>query len=580
MESGLDEKESTRESLLERQKRKGGLRTMPFIIANESFEKVASFGLAPNMIKYLMNDYHMDMATGSNVLFLWNAANNLTPVFGAFIADSYVGRFRMIGLGSIVSFLGMVLLWSTTVVPQARPPPCDQSTYTCLPPSALQLTLLCCSFGLLSLGAGGIRSSSLAFGADQLDTKYGLKNARAMESYFGWYYFWATFSVLLAMSCIVYIQDNSGWAFGFGVPAMLMFLATLSFFLASPFYVKLMANSGLIRGLVQVVVASVRNRHISLSSQGEDVLYHSKRGSMLQLPSEKLRFLNKACIIQDPLHDLTPDGMASNPWTLCTVDQVEELKALIKIIPLWTTGIMVSVSISQPSFPLLQATSMDRHVTPNFEIPAASFGMFVVISAMLWIVLYDRVILPVASKIMKKPVYLSAKQRMGIGCLLSFIAMAVTAVVEGIRRTNAIEVAHNNSEMRTAMSALWLVPQYWLCGLAEASNAVAQNEFYFSELPRSMSSVAANLIGVSMGAASLLAGFILSTIDDVTGSGERESWISSDINKGHYDYYFWILSGLSLVNFMYFLACSKAYGPGVGEGQRAWDAGEEEIREE
>lgn len=84
------------------------------------------------------------------------------------------------------------------------------------------------------------------------------------------------------------------------------------------------------------------------------------------------RFLNRACTIRNPEQDLNPDGKASDPWSLCTVDQVEELKALLKVIPLWSTGIMMAVNISQNSFPLLQAASMDRHITSNFEIPAGS----------------------------------------------------------------------------------------------------------------------------------------------------------------------------------------------------------------
>lgn len=73
--------------------------------ANESFEKVASYGLLPNMILYLMKDYNLGFAKGNNVLFFWSAATNFMPLLGAFLADSYLGRFLTIGFGSIASFL-------------------------------------------------------------------------------------------------------------------------------------------------------------------------------------------------------------------------------------------------------------------------------------------------------------------------------------------------------------------------------------------------------------------------------------------------------------------------------------------
>ncbi|MFS8000162.1 putative proton-dependent oligopeptide transporter family, MFS transporter superfamily [Helianthus anomalus] len=97
--------ELSHETHLSTRRKKGGLVTMPFIIANEAFEKVASYGLVPNMILYLMSDYKISVAKGTNILFLWTAASNFAPVLGAFLSDSYLGRFLTIGLGSCFSLL-------------------------------------------------------------------------------------------------------------------------------------------------------------------------------------------------------------------------------------------------------------------------------------------------------------------------------------------------------------------------------------------------------------------------------------------------------------------------------------------
>jgi peptide/histidine transporter 3/4 len=75
------------------------------LTANEAFEKVASYGLIPNMILYLMRDYSVGVAKGTNILFLWTAGTNFMPILGALISDSYLGRFLTIGLGSISSLL-------------------------------------------------------------------------------------------------------------------------------------------------------------------------------------------------------------------------------------------------------------------------------------------------------------------------------------------------------------------------------------------------------------------------------------------------------------------------------------------
>lgn len=231
----------------------------------------------------------------------------------------------------------------------------------------------------------------------------------------------------------------------------------------------------------------------------------------------------------------------------------------------------MSVTISQNSFPVLQAASMDRHITPYFEIPAGSFSVFLVITITLWITLYDRVVLPLASKIRGKPCRLNEKKRMGIGLFFSCMSMAAMAVAESVRRELAIEEGFSDDPKAVvSMSAMWLLPHYIFSGLGEAFNAIAQNEFYYSQLPKSMSSIATTLFGLGMSVASLVASFILSTVDNVTKKG-GESWVSSNINKAHYDYYFWLLTGLCSANLMYFLFCSKAYGPCEGERSRVLD---------
>lgn len=271
--------------------------------------------------------------------------------------------------------------------------------------------------------------------------------------------------------------------------------------------------------------------------------------------------MNKACIIRNREQDIGPDGSASNPWNLCTVEQVEELKAIVKVIPMWSTGIMMSINVSQNTFQILQANSMDRHIG-SFQVPAASFAMFVVISLALWVVVYDRVLLPLASKIRGKPVRLDVKTRMGIGLILSFMAMVVSAVVENVRRRRAIREGFlDNAHAVVGMSALWLIPQHCLNGLAEAFNGIGQTEFYYSEFPKSMSSIASSLFGLGMAVASLLASVILSAVDNLTSRKGKASWVSSNINRGHYDYYYWVLAVMSFVNLLYFLFCSWAYGP-------------------
>ncbi|KAK6914868.1 Proton-dependent oligopeptide transporter family [Dillenia turbinata] len=578
MEIVKDEKVMDKQAKVPRRK-KGGLIAIPFIMANDSFEKVASNGLLPNMILYLTRDYNMELARGTNIIFYWSAATNFMPLLGAFISDSFLGRFLTIIFGSIASLLGTTLFWLTTMIPGTKPPSCNQSSQNCVSPNAAQLAMLISSFVLMSIGAGGIRPCALAFGADQLIKENNSKSERLVGSFFGWYYASSSISVLVALTAIVYIQERMGWKVGFGVPAILMLLATLFFLVASKLYVKRKASKSLLTGLVQVLVAAFKKRKLALPPHISEGRYHRREDSTLNMPTTHLRFLNKACMIKNPDEEIASDGSAMDPWNLCTVEQVEELKALIKVLPLWSTGIIQTLDMSQHTFVLVQAGSMDRHLTSGFQIPAGSFAVFGIITVAVWIAVYDRAIIPLASKIRGRPTRLGVKLRMGIGVFLSCMAMVVSAIVETFRRRKA-KGLQNNPNAVVPMSAMWLAPQLCLGGLSEAFNAIAQIEFYYSEFPKSMSSIATSFLGLGIAFGNLLASVIVDLVDGYTRRGGKVSWVSKNINEGRYDYYYWILAVLCFINVGYFIICGWIYGPCAEELNGVQEEKVPEVEEE
>lgn len=246
-----------------------------------------------------------------------------------------------------------------------------------------------------------------------------------------------------------------------------------------------------------------------------------------------------------------------DPWSVSTVEKVESLKSLIKIVPVWSSGFLLFATISQ-NFSTLQAKTMNRHITSWFEIPAASFTMFMVLTLTIWIAFYDRILVPFLAKYTHEPRGLQTKTRMGIGLLISILAMVVSAVVETIRRHLARSV--ENPGLTVDLSAMWLVPQYALLGLAEAFNAIGQMEFYYSELPKNMSSLAMAVFTVSMAISGVVGSLLINVVNSVTSEGGKVSWLTSDINEGHIDYYYWLLSFLNLLNFFYFWICCRVHG--------------------
>lgn len=78
---------------------------MHIFAGNETFERLATFGLLANFMVYLTREYHMDQVSASNVIFIWSGVTNFAPLVGAFISDAYVGRFPTIAFASLASLL-------------------------------------------------------------------------------------------------------------------------------------------------------------------------------------------------------------------------------------------------------------------------------------------------------------------------------------------------------------------------------------------------------------------------------------------------------------------------------------------
>lgn len=220
-----------------------------------------------------------------------NYNNNQWPALWCTVCVSIkpVNQSCFLALVCVGAVQGMVLLWLTTLIPLSKPL-CNQFTDSCHnSPTTIHLLILHSSFALMSIGAGGIRSSSLAFGVDQLSKSD--RDAGIQESYFSCYYAAVSMASLIGLTVVVYIQDYMGWAVGFGIPVILMLIATVSFFLASPFYVMAEVKRNMISGIAQVLVASYKNRSLQLSHETEDGTYHLEMGSDLLMPTEKLRYV-------------------------------------------------------------------------------------------------------------------------------------------------------------------------------------------------------------------------------------------------------------------------------------------------
>ena len=104
------------------------------------------------------------------------------------------------------------------------------------------------------------------------------------------------------------------------------------------------------------------------------------------------RFLAKAMIARE-------DG--AEP---CSGRDVEDAKALVRLIPIWITSVVSTIPYAQfMTFFTKQGVTVDRRILPGLEIPAASLLSFIGVSILISVPFYEHVFLPLARMITKKP---------------------------------------------------------------------------------------------------------------------------------------------------------------------------------
>nr|GMC74340.1 protein NRT1/ PTR FAMILY 2.11-like [Ipomoea batatas] len=82
-----------------------GIKAMPFVIGNETFEKLGTIGTSSNLLVYLTTVFNMKSITATNLINIFNGTCNFGTLLGAFLCDTYLGRYKTLGIASISSFL-------------------------------------------------------------------------------------------------------------------------------------------------------------------------------------------------------------------------------------------------------------------------------------------------------------------------------------------------------------------------------------------------------------------------------------------------------------------------------------------
>ncbi|KAH7545071.1 hypothetical protein FEM48_Zijuj01G0054300 [Ziziphus jujuba var. spinosa] len=251
----------------------GGTRTSLLILTAFGFENMATLALAVNLVTYFNEVMHYELADAANQLTNYMGVSYILSIVMATLADTFVGRFNTVLIAGFLEFSGLALLTAQSHYPQLKPPICNvfDPTSHCEKLSGGNAALLSIALYMLAAGASGVKAALPSHGADQFDEK-DPKEAKQMSSFFNLLLLAVCVGGAVSITLIVWIQDNRGWDWGFGISTIAMFLGVVIFAAGLPMYrIQVVQGSTAIIEILQVYVAAIRNRKLKLPENPEDL---------------------------------------------------------------------------------------------------------------------------------------------------------------------------------------------------------------------------------------------------------------------------------------------------------------------
>uniref|UniRef100_A0A671DZ56 Solute carrier family 15 member 2 n=1 Tax=Rhinolophus ferrumequinum TaxID=59479 RepID=A0A671DZ56_RHIFE len=191
--------------------------SIAFIVVNEFCERFSYYGMKAVLTLYFLYFLHWTEDTSTSVYHAFNSLCYFTPILGAAIADSWLGKFK------VLSLVGL---------------------------------------SLIALGTGGIKPCVAAFGGDQFEQKHEEERAR----YFSVFYLSINAGSLISTFITPMLRGDvqcfggDCYALAFGVPGLLMVIALVVFAMGSKMYKKTPPEGNIVTQVVKCIWFAVSNR--------------------------------------------------------------------------------------------------------------------------------------------------------------------------------------------------------------------------------------------------------------------------------------------------------------------------------
>jgi len=437
-------------------------RQIPYIIANEGCERFSFYGmrniLTPFLITTLLMFLPEDMRTGEakHVFHTFVIGVYFFPLLGGWLADRYFGKYNTVFWLSLVYCAG----------------------HACLAIFEDNVNGFYFGLFLIALGSGGIKPLVASFVGDQFD-QTNKDKAKVVFDAFYWIINFGSFFASLLMPLLL---RDYGPAWAFGVPGILMFIATMVFWSGKKKYVHVPPAPANPHSFMQVAKTALLAREPGQGRPGLNVALVGAAGAVLSLAmSAQWGFVIGACtalVLLMAFGGIGASMQLDRARGVHPQEAVDGVRAVLRILivfalvtPFW------SLFDQKASTWIVQANAMTTQVSFlgwSFDVIPAQMQALNPLLVMILIPVNNLLLFPMLRKLGIEP---SPLRRMTAGIVLSAAAWIVVG---------NLQVALDAGD---PVSIAWQIAPYALLTLGEVLVSATGLEFAYSQAPASMKGV-------------------------------------------------------------------------------------------
>jgi POT family proton-dependent oligopeptide transporter len=399
-----------------------------YIIGNEAAERFSFYGMRSILTVFMVNHLLFNQADAKALYHLFVSACYLTPILGAYISDRFLGKYKTIMYISLLYCLGhgALAMWETK--------------------EGLYLGL-----ALIALGSGGIKPCVSAHVGDQFTEA----NKHLVKGVFDIFYFSINFGSFFSTLMIPWVLPHYGASWAFGIPGILMALATVIFWLGRDKYV-IVPPTGKTGDVGFAPIAFYALRNFNKRKKGQ---------SFLEVARAKY-----------------------------TAHQVEGAQAAVNIFKVFISCTAFWALFDQHgSSWVLQAQQMDLNVM-GIKFEASQISALNPIMVMVLIPFSAYVLNPFIEKVFK--IKMTPLRRMSLGMILAALSFVFVGLFQ-------IPLDHGQK-----ISVGWQFIPYLILTMSEVLISITGLEFAYTQAPRSMKSTIMSFWFLTIFAGNLLTAFI------------------------------------------------------------------------